>query len=65
TREFLFDALCKWLFLKVNTGILGRILPRTLKKFIVTAPQILYLAVFRNTDINVLFSLGNIVVAVK
>lgn len=65
TREFLFDALCKWLCLKVNAGILGRILPRALKKFIVTAPQLLYLAVFKNTDVNVLFSLGNIVVAVK
>lgn len=65
TREFLFDALCKWLFLKVHAGILGRILPQSLKKFIVTVPQIVYLAVFKNTDANVLFSLGNIVVAVK
>lgn len=65
TREFLFDALCKWLFLKAHAGILGRILPRSLKKFIVTAPQVLYLAVFKNTDVNVLFSLGNIIVAVK
>lgn len=65
TREFLFDALCKWLFLKVNAGILGRILPGPLKQFIVTTPQTLYLAVFKNTDVNVLFSLGNVVVAVK
>ena len=65
TREFLFDALCKWLSLKVHAGILGRVLPRALKKLIVTAPQILYLAVFKNTDVNTLFSLGNIVVAVK
>ena len=65
TREFLFDALCKWLFLKVNAGIFGRMLPRALKKLIVTAPQILYLAVFKNTDVNTLFSLGNILVAVK
>lgn len=65
TREFLFDALCKWLFMKVNAGVLGRILPRKLKKFIVIAPQALYLTVFKNTDVNTLFSLGNILVAVK
>lgn len=65
TREFFVDFICKYLLIKINTGILGKILPQTLKKFIVVAPQILYLKLFKNTDMNTLFSAGNIVVAVK
>lgn len=65
TREFLVDFVCKYILMKLNTGILGKIIPATLKKLIVTLPQILYLKLFKNTDVNILFSLGNIVVAVK
>jgi len=65
TREFLIDFICKYIHIKLSTGILGKIMPATLKKLIVTLPQILYLKLFKNTDVNILFSLGNIVVAVK
>jgi len=65
TREFLVDFVCKYILMKLNTGMLGKIIPATLKKLIVTLPQILYLKLFKNTDVNILFSLGNIIVAVK
>jgi len=65
TREFLIDFVCKYILIKLNTGILSKIIPTTLKKLIVTLPQILYLKLFKNTDVNTLFSLGNIVVATK
>jgi len=65
TREFLIDFVCKYILMKLNTGMLGKIIPATLKKCIVTFPQILYLKLFKNTDVNILFSLGNIVVATK
>lgn len=65
TREFFIDFVCKYILIKINTGILGKIIPATLKKFIVAFPQILYLKLFKNTDVNILFSLGNIIVAVK
>lgn len=65
TREFFVDFICKYILIKLNTGILGRIIPVTLKKLIVTLPQILYLKLFKNTDVNNLFSIGNIVVATK
>ena len=41
--------------MKLNTGMLGKIIPATLKKLIVTLPQILYLKLFKNTDVNILF----------
>ncbi|MBI2472846.1 MAG: class I SAM-dependent methyltransferase [Planctomycetes bacterium] len=65
TREFLVDFICKFILMKLNTGILGKIIPTTLKKLIVTLPQILYIKLFKNTDVNNLFSIGNIVVATK
>ena len=65
TREFLVDFVCKYIQIKTNTGILGKIMPAILKKFIVVFPQILYLRLFKNTDVNNLFSLGNILVAIK
>ncbi len=65
TREFFIDFVCKYILIKISTGILGKIMPATLKKLIVTLPQILYLKLFKNRDVNILFSLGNIVVAVK
>ncbi len=65
TREFLIDFICKYIHIKLSTGILGKIIPATLKKLIVTLPQILYLKLFKKTDVNILFSLGNIVVATK
>ena len=65
TREFLIDFICKYIHIKLSTGILGKIIPATLKKIIVTLPQILYLKLFKKTDVNILFSLGNIVVATK
>ncbi|MDO8141246.1 MAG: class I SAM-dependent methyltransferase [Candidatus Brocadiales bacterium] len=65
TREFLVDFVCKFILMKLNTGILGKIIPTALKKLIVTLPQILYIKLFRNTDVNNLFSIGNIVVATK
>jgi SAM-dependent methyltransferase len=65
TREFLIDFICKYIHIQLSTGILGKIIPATLKKLIVTLPQILYLKLFKNTDVNILFSLGNILVAVK
>ena len=65
TREFLVDFVCKYIFMNLNTGILGKIIPATLKKCIVTFSQILYLKLFKNTDVNNLFSIGNIVVATK
>ena len=65
TREFLIDFACKYILIKLNTGILGKIMPASLKKLIVTLPQILYIKLFKNTDVNNLFSIGNIVVATK
>jgi len=65
TREFLIDFVCKYILIKLNMGILSKIIPTTLKKLIVTLPQILYLKLFKNTDVDILFSLGNIVVATK
>ncbi len=65
TREFLVDFVCKFILMKLNKGILGKIIPTILKKLIVTLPQILYIKLFKNTDVNILFSLGNIIVAVK
>jgi hypothetical protein len=59
------DFICKYIHIQLSTGILGKIIPATLKKLIVTLPQILYLKLFKNTDVNILFSLGNILVAVK
>lgn len=64
-REFLVDFISKYIHIKLSTGILGKIIPATLKKLIVTLPQILYLKLFKNTDVNILFSMGNILVATK
>ena len=32
TREFLVDFVCKYILMKLNTGMLGKIIPATLKK---------------------------------
>ena len=65
TREFFVDFICKYISMKLNTGILNRLMPQIIKKIIVTFPQILYLKLFKNNDVNNLFSIGNIVVATK
>lgn len=65
TREFFVDFICKYIFMKLNTGILNKLIPQIIKKIIVTFPQILYLKLFKNSDVNNLFSIGNIVVATK
>lgn len=65
TREFLVDFICKFILIKLNTGILSRILPKILKKLIVTLPQILYLKLFKNKDVNNLFSTEHILIATK
>lgn len=65
TREFFVDFICKYILIRLNTGVLNRILPNILKKLIITIPQRLYLILFKNTDVNNLFSIGNILVAIK
>lgn len=65
TREFFWDFISKLLIIKLEGGIFRKIVPGIFKKVIPAIPQIIFLKIFKNSDVNSLFSLGNILVATK